>query len=118
MAMLREGPQETSSDSRLMPRGDALVPVFHARPDGMPVAGVVLPPDVMGVRPLFETMALRLASHGFAVAVVEPFARKSEAERAAAEIGTRMGWVAELDDNEQLEDLSAAADLLVVEDDV
>ena len=118
MAMLREGQQETSSDSRLMPRGDALVPVFHARPDGMPVAGVVLHPDIMGVRPLFETMALRLASHGFAVAVVEPFARKSEAERAAGEIGTRMGWVAELDDDEQLEDLSAAADLLVVEDDV
>jgi carboxymethylenebutenolidase len=118
MAMLREGQQETSSDSRLMPRGDALVPVFHARPDGMPVAGVVLHPDIMGVRPLFETMALRLASHGFAVAVVEPFARKSEADRAAGEIGTRMSWVAELDDDEQIEDLSAAADLLVVEDDV
>jgi carboxymethylenebutenolidase len=118
MAMLREGPQETSSDSRLMPRGDALVPVFHARPDGMPVAGVVLHPDIMGVRPLFETMAVRLASHGLAVAVVEPFARRAEAERAASEVGTRMGWVADLDDDEQIDDLSAAADLLVVEDDV
>ena len=117
--MLREGPQETSSESRAMPRGDALVPVFHARPDGMPAAGVVLHPDIMGLRPLFDTMALRLASHGLAVAAVEPFARKTESERAAgSDIGTRMKWVAELDDDEQLDDLSAAADLLVVEDGV
>lgn len=118
MAMLKEGPQETSGETRSMFRGDAVVPVFHARPDGMPAAGVVLHPDIMGLRPLFETMALRLASHGLAVAVTEPFARKSESERAASDVGTRMGWVADLDDAEQLEDLSAAADLLVVEDGV
>ncbi|MGZ8752953.1 MAG: dienelactone hydrolase family protein, partial [Acidimicrobiia bacterium] len=116
--MLRAGTQETSTESRTLPRGDALVPVFHARPDGMPIAGVVLHPDIMGVRPLFETMATRLASHGFAVAVVEPFARRSEAERAASDVATRMGWVADLDDDEQLDDLAAAADLLVVDDDV
>ena len=118
MATLRAGTQETSSESRTLPRGDALVPVFHARPDGMPVAGVVLHPDIMGVRPLFETMAVRLASHGFAVAVVEPFARRSDAERASSDVAARMGWVAGLDDDEQLGDLSAAADLLVVDDDV
>jgi carboxymethylenebutenolidase len=82
----------------------------------MPAAGVVLHPDIMGLRPLFDTMALRLASYGLAVAVVEPFARKTEAERADADVNTRMGWVAELDDDEQLDDLSSAADLLVVED--
>ncbi len=118
MATLRAGTQETSSESRTLARGDALVPVFHARPDGMPVAGVVLHPDIMGVRPLFETMAVRLASHGFAVAVVEPFARKSDAERASSDVAARMGWVGGLDDDEQLGDLSAAADLLVVDDDV
>jgi carboxymethylenebutenolidase len=119
VAALKPGQQETSFDFRLMPRGDALVPVFHARPDGMPVAGVVIHPDIMGLRPLFEDMAQRLASHGFAVAVVEPFARVSAAEHAAGtEIATRFGWIAELDDNEQLDDLSAAADLLVVEDGV
>jgi carboxymethylenebutenolidase len=114
--MLKEGPQETSSESRTLFRGDAIVPVFHARPDGMPAAGVVLHPDIMGLRPLFETMALRLASHGLAVAVTEPFARRSDAERAGADIATRMSWVAELDDEEQLDDLAAAADLLVVDD--
>ena len=116
--MLKEGPQETSSESRTLFRGDAIVPVFHARPDGMPAAGVVLHPDIMGLRPLFETMAMRLASHGLAVAVTEPFARRSDAERADADIATRMSWVAELDDEEQLDDLSAAADLLVVDDGV
>src|ERR1700704_4370729 len=101
MAMLREGRQEKWREARTLPRGDALVPVFHARPDGMPVAGVVLHPDIMGLRPLFETMAERLASYGLAVAVVEPFARKSEAERASSDAGTRMGWIAGLDDEEQ-----------------
>jgi carboxymethylenebutenolidase len=118
MATLKEGPQETSSESRTLFRGDAIVPVFHARPDGMPAAGVVLHPDIMGLRPLFETMATRLASHGLAVAVTEPFARRSDAERAEADIATRMSWVAELDDDEQLDDLAAAADLLVVDDGV
>src|SRR6478752_6797720 len=117
--MLRQGTEETSIETRTLYQGDALVPVFHARPDGMPVAGVVLHPDIMGLRPLFETMGLRLASHGLAVAVVEPFARKAELERAAAsDGGSRMQWVAELDDDEQLDDLSAAADFLVVEDGV
>lgn len=118
MAMLKEGPQETSSESRTMFRGDAIVPVFHARPDGMPAAGVVLHPDMMGLRPLFETMAERLASHGLAVAVIEPFARRSEAERVESDIATRIGWMSGLYDDDVLGDLSAAADLLVVDDGV
>jgi len=99
-------------------RGDALVPVVHARPDGMPVAGLVLHPDIMGIRPLFDDMARRLASHGFAVAMIEPFARKPDAERASSDVATRMGWASGLDDDDVLGDLSAAADLLVVEDGV
>jgi carboxymethylenebutenolidase len=118
VAMLREGPEETSIESRTLFRGDALVPVVHARPDGMPAAGVVLHPDIMGLRPLFETIAERLASHGLAVAAIEPFARKSEAERAASDVATRMGWVAELEDDDIVGDLSAAADLLVIDDGV
>jgi carboxymethylenebutenolidase len=36
--------------------------------------GVVIAPDIMGVRPLFTDMAARLADeHGWAVRVVEPF---------------------------------------------
>jgi carboxymethylenebutenolidase len=116
--MLREGREETSIERRTLVRPDVLVPVVHARPDGMPVAGVVLHPDIMGVRPLFDEMATRLASHGLAVAMIEPFARRSESERAASDVASRMGWVAELDDEDVLGDLSAAADLLVVDDGV
>lgn len=118
MTALGEGPQETSSERRSLASGDALVPVVHARPDGMPIAGVVLHPDIMGVRPLFDDMARRLASHGFAVAMIEPFARRTESERAGSDAATRMGWLAGLDDEEVLGDLSAAADLLVVDDGV
>ena len=118
MASLREGQEETSIERRTLFRGDATVPLVHARPDGMPVAGVVLHPDIMGLRPLFDDMAARIASHGLAVAAIEPFARKSDPERAAGDVATRMGWVADLDDEDVLGDLSAAADLLVVEDGV
>jgi carboxymethylenebutenolidase len=118
VAMLRPGPEETSIETRTLYRGDALVPVVHARPDGMPVAGVVLHPDIMGLRPLFDETATRLASHGFAVAAIEPFARRDDSERASSDAATRMGWASELDDEDVLGDLSAAADLLVVEDGV
>jgi carboxymethylenebutenolidase len=118
VSSLREGPQESSLERRTLFRGDAIVPIVHTRPDGMPIAGVVLHPDIMGIRPLFDDMALRLASHGFAVAMIEPFARKSEAERASSDVATRMGWASGLDDDDVLGDLSAAADLLVVDDGV
>ena len=118
MATLGPGPHETSIETRTLIRSEASVPIVHARPDGMPTAGLVLHPDIMGVRPLFDDMATRLASHGFAVAAVEPFARRSEAERAGSDVAARMGWMGSLDDETQLGDLAAAADLLVVEDGV
>jgi carboxymethylenebutenolidase len=92
------------------------VPVVHARPDGMPVAGVVLHPDVGGLRPLFEDMARRLATHGLAVSVIEPFAGLSEPPGSTTE--ARMAQVKELDDTQQMDMLTAAADFLVVEDDI
>jgi dienelactone hydrolase len=91
VASLREGPEETSIERLPLYRGDAIIPVVHARPDGMPVAGVVLHPDIMGLRALFDDMATRIASHGLAVAVIEPFARLSESERAGSDVATRQG---------------------------
>ena len=41
----------------------------------MPARGLVLHPDIMGVRPLFDDLCRRLATHGFAVCAPEPFAR-------------------------------------------
>jgi len=69
-----------------------------------------------GLRPLFEDMARRLATHGLAVCAVEQFAGQSESVRANVE--QRIAHVKDLDDGEQMDMLSAAADLLVVEDDV
>ena len=94
------------------------VDAVHARPDGMPIAGIVLHPDVMGLRPLFDDLCRRLATHGYAVCAPEPFARAPESVRAATEPGERMGYVRQLDDEIQLGDLEAAADYLVVHDDV
>jgi carboxymethylenebutenolidase len=120
MGALAPGTQETTVETTTLVRDDCEVPVVHARTDGMPRAGIVVHPDIMGVRPLFEDMAQRIASHGFAVAVVEPFARVDAAARngEGQDPAVRMGWIPKLDDADQLGDLEAAADLLVVQDDV
>jgi carboxymethylenebutenolidase len=117
MAALKEGPvYDVTVEPRMLFVDGAEGPAFHARPDGMPRAGIVLHPDMGGLRPLFEDMARRLATHGIAVCAVEQFALQPEASRASVE--ARMNAVKDLDDAQQMEMLSVAADLLVVEDDV
>ena len=96
----------------------AAVDAIHARPDGMPHRGLVVHPDIMGIRPLFDDLCRRLATHGFAVCSPEPFARAPEDVRGATEATVRMDHAKELDDELQLGDLEAAADYLVVHDDV
>src|SRR3954447_16753951 len=117
MAALREGSvYDVSLEARSLIVDGLDVPAFHARPDGLPLAGVVLHPDIMGLRPLFEDMARRLATNGFAVVTLEPFA--SQPADALESVEARMGHVRDLDDGQQMDMLSAAADLMVVEDDV
>jgi carboxymethylenebutenolidase len=94
------------------------VDAIHARPDGMPALGVVLHPDLMGLRPMFDDLCRRLATHGFAVCAPEPFARAPVDVRADTDPATRMAHVKHLDDDLQVGDLEAAADYLVVHDDV
>ena len=119
MAALHEGSFDVEVEQRTLVVEGVDVAITHARPDGMPVAGVVLHPDIMGNRPLFDDMTRRLATHGLAVACVEPFATRSLGERAeATDPMVRFGWIGGLDDEVQLANLAAAADLLVVEDDV
>ena len=120
MGLLRAGSQETIVEHCTISREDCDLAVIHARPEGMPRGGVVLHPDIFGVRPLFEDISRRLASHGFAVACIEPFARieRDVRERSADDAATRMTWVSNLRDVDQLGDLEAAANFLVVEDDV
>ena len=117
MAALKEGPiyDVTVEHRTLVIDGDE-VPVVHTRPDGMPVAGLVLHPDIMGLRPLFDDMCRRLATHGLAVCAIEPYARIDDDKTASVE--ARMAAASELDDDVQLNDLEVAANLLIVEDDV
>lgn len=117
MGHLREGRELDVSVEPVMLTIDAVdVPAVHARPDGMPRAGVVLNPDIGGLRPLFDDMARRLATYGIAVCAVEPFAGVPEEQRTTME--QRFAAVKDLDDTQQLEMLSSAADLLVVADGV
>jgi carboxymethylenebutenolidase len=119
MAELREGKQETEVE-RITIRGidGAEVEAIHARPEGMPRSGIVLHPDLMGVRPLFDDLCRRLATHGFAVCAPEPFARAPAEVRSPDEPSARMAYLPNLDDEVQLGDLELAADRLVIDDDV
>ena len=118
MGHLREGRElDVSVEAQTLTLDAVDVPIVHARPDGMPRAGVVLHPDIGGLRPLFEDMARRLATHGLSVCAVEPFAAVPEHERGTTP-EERFAMVGALDDEQQLEILSSAADLLVVEDGV
>ena len=88
-------------------------PVEVARPsDGRaPTRGLVLIPDIMGLRPLFDDHAARLADeNGWAVAVVEPWPGREELP-----LEDRLEMVGTIDDAAFLADLTAAADVLEVD---
>jgi carboxymethylenebutenolidase len=92
------------------------VEAIHAVPDGDPGAGIVLHPDIMGVRPLFDDLCRRLATHGYAVCATEPFAHAPADVRESGAVEARMGYVGRLDDAVQLDDLVRAADFLTEHD--
>jgi carboxymethylenebutenolidase len=117
MAALAEGPVDVEVE-RITLRGEGGEPVeaIHARPLGVPTIGVVLHPDVMGIRPLFDDVCRRLATYGLAVCAPEPFPHLDGAE--AQDALARMGRVKDLEDEVQIGNLERAADWLVVNDDV
>ncbi len=119
MAELTEGKHDVIVE-RVTLRGvdGVAVEAIHARPEGMPTLGIALHPDIMGIRPLFDDICRRLASNGFAVCCPEPFTRAPADVRAQGDLPVRMGEVGRMDDARQLGDLDAAADYLVVHDDV
>jgi carboxymethylenebutenolidase len=83
-------------------------PAELAIPDGRARRGVVVSPDIMGLRPLFDGLCERLAGEqGWAVCAPEPWPGRGSLtldERQAAVVG--------LVDRQQVGDLVAAADLL------
>ncbi len=119
MALLPRGAYETEIEQRQIRGGSTeRLPVLHARPTGMPRLGLVLLPDIFGMRPLFDDLADRLASHGIAVAAVEPFAATPQEERETLDFEQRETLLGRLNDLELLDDYESAANLLIVEDDV
>ena len=80
-------------------------PAELARPDGDTTRGLVLAPDIMGLRPLFDDMCARLANdHGWVVCAPEPFPGREHLELKEREIGSNP-------DERVLGDLAAAADV-------
>ena len=113
MAALAEGPHDARVE-RIELRGPdgAAVPAIHAVPEVVSGRGIVLHPDIMGIRPLFDDLARRLATYGFAVCAPEPFARAGKAVLRSGDVAARFAAVPTLDDDLQIGDLVAAADHL------
>jgi carboxymethylenebutenolidase len=119
MAALREGRFEVEVEQIDLRGGDGEpIRAVHARPDGMPSRGVVVHPDIGGLRPLFDDLCRRLATHNIAVCAPEPFARAHALGVDLSDLDRRMGQVQALEDELQIGDLERAADYLVVHDDV
>lgn len=118
MGALREGSDGVEAESFAIDGADgARIPLYHARPLGSPPrVGIVVHPDIGGLRTLFEELAERLASHGHSVAVFEPFARVDPDERVAMDLDARMEAVRTLDDAQQLADMERVADALAERD--
>jgi carboxymethylenebutenolidase len=115
VAALAEGTHNPYVERITLRSGDGTaIPAIHARPEGVPLAAAVLVPDIMGVRPLFDDICRRVASHGIAVVSPEPFAHMGDP--AALDFEARSSRMRDLVDEVQLDDLERAANLLVVED--
>src|SRR5581483_3010436 len=52
---------------------------YFVHPSGGPAPGVLIWPDIFGLRPAFRQMGKRLAESGFSVLVVNPFYRVKKA---------------------------------------
>src|SRR5687768_13652991 len=76
-----------------------------ARPDGTPSMGLVVLPDIMGLRPLFDDLCARLArENGWSVIAFEMFAGREHLSR-----DERMVAAKDNDDTRILGDAVAAA---------
>jgi carboxymethylenebutenolidase len=86
-------------------------PAEIARSGGDITGGLVVFPDIMGLRPLFDDLVADLAEeHGWNVIAVEPFFGLEELT-----LEERLASVGRLDDEAMLADLVDAADVLDVE---
>jgi len=92
---------------RTLPSGTS-VEIVQA--EGAPRRGLVVIPDIMGLRPLFDDMVARLArEQRWTVAAIEPWPG-----REALTLEERLGLVQAIRDADLLGDVRAAADLVGV----
>jgi carboxymethylenebutenolidase len=83
-------------------------PAELSLPAGTPVRGVVIGADIFGLRPLYDELGARLAAEQqWAVCTPEPFSAEPDAD-----VDERRAIVQTLDDERQIGDLVAAAELL------
>ena len=119
MAELAEGQHDARVDRFVLDAGDGTqIDAIHARPTAAAQAGLVVHPDMMGVRPLFDDLCRRLATNGFAVVCTEPFARFPRDVRDAPDPTLRMSHMKDMHDELQLGDLVQAARFLADTDGV
>ena len=115
--VLEEGPQKATVDHITLDVEGTLVPAYHARPEGDALGGLVLVPDLIGLRPLFEEICRRIATHGLAVCAPETFARLIPAG-GSLDTDERRILASQLHDEVVMEDLAEAADHLAAADGV
>jgi carboxymethylenebutenolidase len=77
-AAATEGAAEVASRAVTVPTKDGTAEAFFVAPKGGAHPGVIMWPDVAGLRPAYETMATRLAGAGYAVLAVNPYYRSSK----------------------------------------
>ena len=88
-------------------QGAEVVPGFLARPDAGTHPGVVMIPDVWGLKDPYRELAGRLAGEGFAVLAVDLYRRLPEVR-----IEEPGRWIRGLSDPEVLADVQGAIDFL------
>ncbi len=77
----------TESDVNV-PTPDGMADCYFAHPASGTAPGVLMWPDIFGLRPAFRQMGRRLAESGYAVLVVNPFYRTKKAPTAEAGAAT------------------------------
>lgn len=71
-----------------VPTPDGMADCYFVHPAGGTAPGVLIWPDIFGLRPAFRQMGKRLAQSGYSVLVVNPFYRTKKAPTASAGAAT------------------------------
>ena len=82
----------TESDVNVM-TPDGTADCYFVHPASGTAPGVLVWPDIFGLRPAFRQMSKRLAESGYSVLVVNPFYRKQKAPTASAGAATPIAQV-------------------------